>query len=481
MLNPFRTRTQPETPPAVPPQPEPHVMTDHVVEEQAQPELPDLPQPNLLLALAFLEGLIRQRLQQDIGPGPQPSPALPVFNADENSPFTAFIKEKKPTLDELVAVVLALVPHVVPQLLDVVVGAYLPKGGDLPAFGGAKGEQHRGTIPTGETLLYILAGNDLDRRFQLMELFSSDHYFAKENVLHLESVKRGDPPMSGRLLLDTDFVDLFTIGHIPIPPLTTHFPAQHLTTAMEWDDLVLPPATHDQIRELQSWVKHNDTLLYEWGMHKKIKPGYRALFYGPPGTGKTLTATLIGKYTGRDVFRIDLSMVVSKFIGETEKNLAALFDKAQNKHWILFFDEADAIFGKRTNVRDAHDKYANQEVSYLLQRIETYPGLTILASNFKDNMDDAFIRRFNAIVYFPKPKADERLTLWQKAFPPMLSFSPEVSLPAIAQRYELTGSHITNIVHYLALQALDQGNLILTAAAIEKAIAREYAKEGKLL
>src|SRR5690606_1665724 len=150
----------------------------------------------------------------------------------------------------------------------------------------------------------------------------------------------------------------------------------------------------------------------DWGMEKRLNPGFRVLFHGPPGTGKTLTASLLGKYTGKEVYKIDLSMVVSKFIGETEKNLANLFDKAENKDWILFFDEADALFGKRTNVRDAHDKYANQEVSFLLQRTETYAGLVILATNFKNNIDDAFARRFQSHIYFPSPAFGERLKIW---------------------------------------------------------------------
>lgn len=142
-----------------------------------------------------------------------------------------------------------------------------------------------------------------------------------------------------------------------------------------------------EIKEIETWLKYNDRLLEIWNLKGKIKPGYRVLFHGPPGTGKTLTACLLGKYTNRNVYRIDLSVVVSKYIGETEKNLSRLFDKADKKEWILFFDEADALFGKRTNVSDSHDKYANQEVSYLLQRIESHEGLIILASNMKSNLD----------------------------------------------------------------------------------------------
>jgi len=138
---------------------------------------------------------------------------------------------------------------------------------------------------------------------------------------------------------------------------------------------------------------------------KKLKPGYRTLFYGPQGSGKKLTAVLIGKEFDKPVYKIDLSNLVSKYIGETEKNLRIIFDSAEGKEWILFFDEADALFGERTGVKDAHDRYSNQEVSYLLQRIEDYNGLVILATNMKNNIDEAFIRRFNLIIRFPLSKS----------------------------------------------------------------------------
>src|SRR3546814_667886 len=258
-----------------------------------------------------------------------------------------------------------------------------------------------------------------------------------------------------------------------------NFPAEHITTPMEWEDLILNDKVWEQIRELESWINHYQMLMSGWGMGKKLKPGYRVLFYGPPGTGKTLTATLLGKYTGREVFRIDLSMVVSKFIGETEKNLAALFDKAQHKDWILFFDEADAVFGKRTGVRDAHDKYANQEVSYLLQRIEAHPGLVILATNFRNNIDQAFVRRFNSIVYFAPPSSGERLRLWKQSFPAALKLGDDVNLETISSGYELTGAHIMNIVQYLCLSALDRNTNCITHEDILRGIKRELEKEGK--
>ena len=201
---------------------------------------------------------------------------------------------------------------------------------------------------------------------------------------------------------------------------------------------------------------------------------------GPPGTGKTLTAALLGKLTGRDVYRIDLSMIISKFIGETEKNLAQLFDRAENKDWILFFDEADALFGKRTGVRDAHDRYANQEVSYLLQRVETFGGLVILASNFKANIDEAFIRRFQSIIHFPLPRASERLKLWQQSLPTDMALAADVNLKLLSERYELSGASVVNIVHYCCLNALSRGVLTLTNEDLRAGIAREFGKEGKI-
>lgn len=205
------------------------------------------------------------------------------------------------------------------------------------------------------------------------------------------------------------------------------------------------------------------------------------MFFGPPGTGKTMTASLLGKYTNRDVYRIDLSMVVSKYIGETEKNLSSLFNKARNRDWILFFDEADAIFGKRTNVRDAHDKYANQEVSYLLQRIEAHPGLVILASNFKNNIDDAFTRRFNSIVEFEMPEYDQRLELWQRSLPPNVVLGTDVSLEEFAYQYDISGANIINVIHYACLKQLENASPTLEYQYLLDGVRREYEKEGRLI
>lgn len=440
-------------------------------------------QSPLYVALTHLQGLFLKRLEHYFNEKSDLQFSLPDFSIskeNEETAFGRFLIQRQPDQLQLIVVLTALAPHIYPNFFDAILSRFVPKGSELPEFGGIKGTNHRGILPTGDTVAFILAGNDMPQRLQLQTLFRQHPFFNSERIVWLEDPKPGEPYMSGRLMIDDELAEVFMTETVSIPKQSMNFPAQYISTELEWDDLVLDPETLLRIHELEHWLQHNQTLLYDWGMYKKIKPGYRVLFHGPPGTGKTLTASLLGKYSQRSVFRIDLSMIVSKYIGETEKNLAKLFDKAEHKNWILFFDEADSIFGKRTNVRDAHDKYANQEVSYLLQRIESYNGLVILASNYKNNIDDAFTRRFQSIVYFPKPKPAQRLLLWQKSFPQQLGFSPDIDWEQIAKQYELTGSNIINIVQYCCNEVLAKGQTELGLEDLLLGIRREYAKEDKV-
>ncbi len=398
-----------------------------------------------------------------------------------NTWLSNFLQQHNPDAEELAILMLAITPHLRPEFFSHIIAEYLPEGGNFPEFGGVKATNHRGILPTGETALFIIAGDDLKKRFEVQRILSCDHWFVQKHILWLEPVREGEPTMSGRLIIDPEVVETLTTGVVSKPRFSIDFPAEYIETEMDWDDLVLHPKTLHQIKEIEHWIAYNQTLLHDWGMKKRIKPGYRALFYGPPGTGKTLTATLLGKYTGKDVFRIDLSRVVSKYIGETEKNLSRLFDKAADKNWILFFDEADALFGKRTDIRDAHDKYANQEVAYLLQRIESYNGLVILATNQRGNIDDAFTRRFQTVIHFPMPGAGEREEIWRKAFPVQIEIAIEINWSHIATQYELTGAGIINVAHYCAVEVLAGKTHHLSLKLLETAIMREYIKEGKVV
>ena len=397
------------------------------------------------------------------------------------SGYAHLIKEYHFGFVERFIIILSAVPYIKPELLDIFIQKNQITNQLYTEFGGKVSDQHLGFLPTGETVMFILAANNLARRFALIKPFEGDHPFAKKQILWLAEVSENASFLNGQICLSQEVLDMITTGEIKKPIFSTEFPASLLETNMNWDDLVLEQNTLTRLHEIEIWLNHHDQLMEDWQMKSKLKPGYKALFYGPPGTGKTLTATLLGKKVGLDVYRIDLSQTVSKYIGETEKNLAKVFDKAESKNWILFFDEADALFGKRTATKDAHDRHANQQVSYLLQRIEEYNGMVILASNLKSNIDDAFLRRFQTVVRFPIPSARERYVLWQKAFSDKCTFENAVDLLDIADNYELAGGSIINAVQYASLMALNRASSEIKMSDILKGVKREYHKDGRTI
>lgn len=397
------------------------------------------------------------------------------------SVYANFVKKHELDFEERFLLVLALIPHMKPELLDMFLVKNEATQQIYTEFGGKRGKSFSGFIPTMETALFILAGNDLEKRFALQRCFDGLHKFSRESILSLEDVDKEEPLLSGALLVSKEVLDLFTLGEARKPNFSPEFPAKLLTTNMDWDDLFLSPNVQKQLGEIETWIIHRGTLMKDWGMDKILKPGYRSLFHGPPGTGKTTTAALLGKRTKRDIYRIDLSQMVSKYIGETEKNLARVFDRAENKDWILFFDEADALFGKRTSTRDSHDRYANQQVSYLLQRIEDFGGLVILASNFKSNVDDAFLRRFQSIIHFPMPTAEERAKIWDSGFSASVELEKKIDLREVSEKYEISGGGIINIIQHCSLRALGRGNNIITLEDIQDGIRREFHKNRRTI
>ena len=364
---------------------------------------------------------------------------------EDHSDYALCIKEQEMDLDERIVLILALLPHIRPQVLDTFFIRNKNFDRGFAEFGGWKGTMHAGFLPTCETASFILAGSDLTARFALQRIFGDRHFFARKGILRSAKYAEGEPFLSGALAITTDYLNRLTTGVTRKPDYSITFPAKLLTTSLQWGDLVLAPEVLEEVEDINTWLRHSGVLMDEWGMGRSIKPGYRTLFYGPPGTGKTLTATLIGASAGVDVYRIDLSMVVSKFIGETEKNLANVFDQAENKNWILFFDEADALFGKRIPTSSSNDRYANQEISYLLQRVEDFPGVVILATNMKANIDEAFARRFQSVVYFRIPDSEQRLRLWQGLTTCGCRLSSDVNLAKLAEDYELPTAARLNI------------------------------------
>lgn len=256
--------------------------------------------------------------------------------------------------------------------------------------------------------------------------------------------------------------------------------AQRLAPCYTWKDIVLPEDVFRQLQEIAAQVAHRSQVYEAWGFGAKLSRGrgISALFSGPSGTGKTMAAEILANHLQLDLYRIDLSGVVSKYIGETEKNLRKVFDAAEQSGAILFFDEADALFGKRSEVKDSHDRYANIEVNYLLQRMEDYRGLAILATNMKSLLDQAFLRRLRYLVDFPFPDAAQRLRIWQKAFPACAPVDG-VDYNFLA-RLEIPGGNIKNITLNAAFLAASEG-LPIGMAHIMHAARREYVKIDKLM
>lgn len=384
------------------------------------------------------------------------------------------------SFQEQTILLLALAPYISPQTLDI----FLAKNPNFDVicteFGGMTEKPHRGVIPTGETAVFLLAARDLEKRKEVAKLLLPKGKLAQRNLVYLESVGNDLPALSGKLLPNDELVQQLLYSEITYPKLSQNFPAELLETKMEWGDLVVPESTRSQLVDLENWLKFNEQLKQHPELGKRAKDGYRTLFYGPPGTGKTLTASLLGKSTQRPVFRIDLSLMVSKYIGETEKNLAGIFKKAEHKDWILFFDEADALFSKRTNTENSNDRFANQEVAYLLQRIENYNGMVILSTNLKQNLDKAFIRRFQSMVYFPKPSPIERQVIWLQSVPSDLPLSKNVDLTALVNEYEITASQISNIVQGCYIDAVSRKEKEISLENLIKNMRLEFSKEDLL-
>ncbi|HEY0475892.1 MAG TPA: ATP-binding protein [Kofleriaceae bacterium] len=258
--------------------------------------------------------------------------------------------------------------------------------------------------------------------------------------------------------------------------------ADVITTTVEWDDIVLREDIVDRIIELLSVVQYEKVVMDQWGFSRRFSygRGLSALFSGAPGTGKTMIAGLIAKELGLELFRVDLSRVVSKWVGETEKNLGLAFDEAKNARAILLFDEADSLFGKRTEVRSSNDRYANLETNYLLQRIEAFEGIVLLTTNRDTSIDEAFRRRLRFRIEFPTPEVHERELLWRSMIPSAAPLGEEVDFRRLAERFQMTGGYIKNAAMRAAYLAATSEDKVISQVLLEKAAALEWEEMGKL-
>ena len=257
--------------------------------------------------------------------------------------------------------------------------------------------------------------------------------------------------------------------------------AKRIKPKYRWDDLILPKEKKEQLEEVKNYIKNKGVVYHDWGFDDKLSlgKGLNVLFSGTSGTGKTMAAEVIASELGLDLYKIDLSMVVSKYIGETEKNLNRIFKEAEQSNAILFFDEADALFGKRSEVRDSHDRYANIEISYLLQKMEENEGIVIMATNLSQNIDDAFMRRMHFNVEFPFPEEEYRYKIWRSLIPKEAPIAEDIDFEFLAKRFKLAGGNIKNIIVNAAFLAAEESGVIGMEHVI-KAAKREFQKIGKV-
>jgi AAA+ superfamily predicted ATPase len=379
----------------------------------------------------------------------------------------------------------SLLPHYAPEVLRELV-ASVQQGLIITNFhvGGFVKRTSQQFIPTLQTVLFACAGiNKAEQQLVYRELVMEGSLMKKQ-IVSLLSFDDSGPTLSDKELipdLAEEFVQFLLQGRQPRPDFGKNFPAKLLITDKTWDQLILGQHTKRSVELLIDWVEHGTS--FANGTKGFFAPGYPALFYGPPGTGKSLTAGLIGKECGLNVFSVDASRVVSKYIGETEKNLVHLFERMklenarQEKKPILFFDEADVLFSRRTEVKDAKDKWANMETSVLLPLIEEYGGLVIVATNLEHNIDGAMDRRFQLKIKFPTLNYNERIKVWAAGLPPAFSY-PSSEAPTQLARYKLSPASIVNVLKGGCLQAHKRGDFIVKGKDLEYYIQMEFAKSG---
>ncbi|WP_299963854.1 ATP-binding protein [uncultured Roseobacter sp.] len=439
--------------------------------------------PHLTQELDWVEACIEAAItayfstaQDDTPRGPQDLPRPPKL--DEGAgPLGEAVHRAGLEVSHRLAIGLALLPLLRPEALDM----FLLKNQNTDRIfsefclhaGGATPVR-----PTVGTAVFVAGLGHKRQRISGLADFGADSPLFQHHLLERPKTPLSELTMAP-LIPAPDFHSRMLFDAPYRPETREDFPAKRLCSRLTLDDLVLPPETMEALHEILAWLEHGETILAS-DAGRFFTPGYRSLFFGPPGTGKSLAATVIGQACGRDVYRVDLAQTVSKWIGETEKNLAQVYERAEAQGWILFFDEADALFGKRTDVSASNDRYANQEVSYLLQRIESFDGVVILASNFRGNIDAAFARRFQSFVEFRMPDAAARLKLWQTAFPQTKALDPQIDLSRIAQSEELSGGSIMNVARHLYLEMRRAGARQITVHQFHDSLGRELLKSGQL-
>lgn len=427
----------------------------------------------------WIESLIKYRINELCGVEQDANlPKIPELEAGIH-PYFDELMHNQANVIERIALSLAFAATTAPHFLNYLYTKNQYTDRIFSEFGVVEGEAGQKLTPTWCTVFFLYMGSNVNAQFTLTEYMHGDHRLYKERQLVMPLEKTSNPFLT-QLIINSDVLYTWVYPQHLRKLADAYFPAHEISSSLDWDDLIIEDETNQGLRQLRLWLRYGETLLKHPKLSKYVNNGIRVLFYGPSGTGKTLTASLLGKEFALPVYRVDLSQMVSKWIGETEKNLARVFDMAEKQGWILFFDEAEALFSSRGEVNNSNDRRANQEVSYLLQRIENFDGTIIMATNLRDNIDDAFIRRFQLMVNFPIPNEETRQRLWEHLLKDTFPLEPNLSLSQLAAEFEITGGNMKNAFRALMLEIYDkpENERLVTREALYRAVRYECSKDG---
>ena len=433
----------------------------------------------LLAEMGWLQQVWEHRLQEDAGfESDDITEIAELPDPDPDAAYTQLIIDRSYGPTERLLLILCFTQVFKPELTENALALIPQEHGNYNSRVGGVREKISGRfLPSMQTALFLLAGNNDLLRAQYHLAVTARHPLFSDGIIKLTQPSPLNTSSSAQLLhLDKSYFYYFLNGKKVRLDETENFPAELLQTTKTMDDLVLAEATLNQLQIVTNYARHYRQM-YEATSGQM--QGFVTMFHGPPGTGKTMAASVIGKELGLDVYAVNLSRVISKYIGETEKNLELVFDRLANKECILFFDEADALFGKRAEVNEANDRYANQEVAYLLQKIDKCSCLVILATNFRQNFDFAFTRRILTFIRIDWPDVHERLLLWQKALPLPFTYTPATLPETLAHKFSLTGANIHNIVKLACYKAMAAQQYEITLPLLEPFIKVEYTKEKR--
>lgn len=393
---------------------------------------------NLISDLEFLQS----RLTAIKADGVQAfNPQIPEGEGE----YEKFVREKKLNHAERLLVLLALIPHIDAEVYEVLIDA-------RNSFHFFEVPGQRQLLPSGRTFIKLYAGSSIILKLEAQRYLNTDHILFKQGVLQLGAVAQGAVPESGPLNIGPAYKDMFLFNHQGSPRFSDEFPAQLLETTLEWNDLIVSEFVAQGLEEICNGAELKVNPQSEPVLARHERPGYRALFHGPSGTGKTEAVALIGRRLGRKVYRVNLSSVMSKYVGQTIKNLESLFNTSEHRGWILFFDEGDALFGKRTTGEHSEESSAqhnNRDVAFLLQRIERFTGIIFVATNLSKNIDDAFSRRFEVAINFGALPAQLYEKVWLNNLPKQFTLDPNIDFKYLHSNYPFTPGSIINVIKRL--------------------------------